>query len=509
MNRRDFTRTLLGSAGVTAFRNMPPLSIDASPAPVESSHVTIPDAALVAATLDQLHDDVFDRVGVKELAFGVRFDFLKQYFADQVVKLTSLIQTVPTSLPRLIVKMSVDPKKFLLNVDVAKSSLLLDGEITLDFRTPDDKQSYRMRIISFQQTRLVLEADPSNTGEFQFNPVSSTPIIKPTSTPPDSNLIKQNYKNDQNEYIQEELGIMLGGAKAIIEQFAHLIPFPRIRRAMKSFLMGDFVTPPQYLGEYIIVAGVPVLGLAECPFGGSVQLELNQALSPSDKPGGTQLKIERDNIAPQLNCNKELSGLPDMVLYYPKDITFVSWSRSRLGPAIGAQDSGGWLFTEWHYAIFALLDRINVALDSATNSINVTSAWTVQGSAGAGVRVPCASIDFVEADIRGTIGPIQIRIEPCFEGQVLFLQGSLIGGVPNAIDWKVRPLPFPLDKIAGDLLAMILTKTVLPNVAPVVDLFKIKLLDLTGTINFLRPSGLGKSVKQQSSLIGLNLARGI
>lgn len=471
-------------------------------------------------TIDEVHQDIANTVGAGKIAYGVHFDWLSTYFAAEIRQLAGSTQTVPTVLPQIQVLLVVNPADFALQVDSTNKRLYMTGQIDLDFRSPDGSQSYRKRKITFADTELALQADPSSNGEFRFEAISNRPTIVPPndpsypSPPPNSNLIRDIYNNDVNEYLRDEESVLVAGAKTIVELFAHMIPFPRLKHAMRTFLLSD-VVDIHFIDDYIVVAGVPTFGPKQCPYGGSslaefdTELVLEKSSQASVDDGATvNLSIVPKAVMPP-DCRGGLSNvLPDVLFYYPKDTTLVAWSRSIVGPAIGAQGSGGWLFTEWHYAVSAILDSIDITLNTGTMSISVTSSWTVFGSAGAGVRVPCASIDFVNVDISGTIGPVLIDVGPCIDGKVLFLRATLNGGVPHNIDYAIRPLPFPLDKIAGELLGMILDQVLMPNVAPVIDLFRIKLLDMTGMIDSLRPSRFGEHLRSASTLIGLDLSRG-
>jgi hypothetical protein len=214
------------------------------------------------------------------------------------------------------------------------------------------------------------------------------------------------------------------------------------------------------------------------------------------------------------DCHEVLTGLPDVLFYYPHDITLGSWTRSVIGPAIGAQDAGDFLLFEWHYAVAAILDSIDIQFDVAKATITAISNWDVTGSAGAGVKIACIVEDIVDVDVRGTLGPLKVDLAPCidtFNHVVYFRTTITFRADPNlTFDVESSLLPFPLNEISGAILNIIADHIYKPNMSVVMDLFSIKLVEMNGLPLGEHPGSFRRSLRKdpknnQSLAIGLGL----
>jgi hypothetical protein len=91
-----------------------------------------------------------------------------------------------------------------------------------------------------------------------------------------------------------------------------------------------------------------------------------------------------------------------------------------------------------------------------------------------------------------------VEIAPCLDGSKLCLQTRVPSGISNNLDWTLYPLPWPWDKVAGDLLGQII-HGIMPDMGPIVDLFRICLVDLSGLLNNPVANGSGSDLAPTSS----------
>jgi hypothetical protein len=176
-----------------------------------------------------------------------------------------------------------DPTAITITPDVTNNAMVLSGRVTLQFVTQDDESVYRARSISFVKVPLELVPDPFAQGEFRFEPRSVSGVtIDDASTAPDPSLIFTFYHGDTAKYIEEETAVLLVGAPTIVEKFASMIPFPRLRQAMRTFVLGEDVNA-NFTSEYLVVSAPPVLQAKTCGYSPTPSSFQNQD-SPSNAP---------------------------------------------------------------------------------------------------------------------------------------------------------------------------------------------------------------------------------
>jgi hypothetical protein len=142
---------------------------------------------------------------------------------------------------------------------------------------------------------------------------------------------------------------MLAGGPMIFQKFAHMVPFPRLQQVMRTFVLGENVEV-DFTSEYLVVSAPPILQRGACPYDGSglQHIEFRSLIGDADTKTHTKDPcingiLEPKKVASQ-DCREGLPGLPSILFYYPREITLVSWTRTSIGPAIGAQDDGALQF---------------------------------------------------------------------------------------------------------------------------------------------------------------------
>lgn len=291
--------------------------------------------------------------------------------------------------------------------------------------------------------------------------------------------------------------MLLVGIKALLEQFAQMIPFPQIRRTLGTFRLGDPLTVV-YDDEYLVVTGKPVLDAKPCS-----ESNTQFRITPQ---GGNQYRIDVET-PPSMNCNSELASTVDFIFLHPKQTTLLAWAANNIAPSLTAHDGGPFLLAGyWDYVVTLILKSFDVAYGLNPPSIVFTSNWDVVGKVEGGIQVGCVQQRLADLDLTGTVGPVVVEIAPCFDGTKLCLQTSVPSGIPNDFHWTLNPLPWPWDQIAGSILGQMI-HGVMPNMGPIVDLFRVCLVDLAGILNSPTGTGSDSHLVTDSSLAGLRVAR--
>lgn len=444
------------------------------------------------------HARLGNSVGQDNLAAGVRLGWLSEYFQRDLALLQSASQPVPTSLKNLSVKLVVAPTDLTIGQDATSKQPTISGKFSLTFMPSDDLTvQFRTRVVTFSSVKLRLINDPVASGEFAFS-VDGTaqPTVLPSSAPPDAHLISKYYGGISSQYEIQETAVLLVGMSAILEQFAAMTPFPQIRRALRTFRLGDPIHTV-YDDEYVLVAGKPILDVKPCADSGT-QFRIT---------ANTGNKFQVDAATPPLtDCNTELPALVDFIFLHPKMTTLFAWAQNNVAPSLTATNQGPFLFLAyWKYVVTLLLQSFDVSyVLSPTPSILFTTSWNVEGDVEGGINVGCVQQRLADVQIGGTVGPIVVVISPCLDGTKLCLQTDVPSGIPNNLNWTVNPLPWPWNKIAGDILGQII-HGVMPSMGPIIDLFRICLVDLGGLLNNPASNGSDSDLAVDSTVAGIRV----